>query len=180
MNWIRHGKRQEKGNTTSAIAWADSQVVCLIGWNWKIPVFLFWLILLYLTERRAFCVCCLLGALLGKKDSMNVGQDTSRGNSDSSKKLVQLFVILDSKSDVTGHNTALLVVTGSIASKFQDFSAQVLQDSSKVDRCSCSHTGSVLSLTQITSNTTNWELQTSLGTSSSALLLSTSSFSFSC
>jgi len=121
----------------------------------------------------------LFGTLLGKKDSMNVGQDTSRGNSDSSKKLVQLFVVLDSKSDVTGHNTALLVITGSIAGKFQDFSTKVLKNSSQVDWGTSSHSCGILALTKVTADTTNRELQTSLGTSSSALLLSTTSFSFS-
>ena len=45
---------------------------------------------------------CLLGGLLGKKDGVNVGQDSSGGNGDSSEKLVQLFVVLDGKSNVTG------------------------------------------------------------------------------
>ena len=111
---------------------------------------------------------------------MNVWQDTSTGNSDSSQKLVQFFVILDSQSNVSGHNTALLVVTSSVSSKLKNFGAKVFQDGSQVDGGSSSHTSGILSLSQISSDTTDRELQTGLGRCSSGLLFSTASFSFSC
>jgi hypothetical protein len=47
--------------------------------------------------------------LLGEKHSMNIGKNTSRGNGDSSKQLVELLIVLDGKSQVTGHNAALRV-----------------------------------------------------------------------
>mmetsp|Transcript_1424 Transcript_1424/g.2249 ORF Transcript_1424/g.2249 Transcript_1424/m.2249 type:complete len:102 (+) Transcript_1424:93-398(+) len=60
----------------------------------------------------------LLGSLLGKKDSMDVGQHTTRCNGHSSQQLVKFLIVLHGKSDVTGHDTALLVVTSSITGKF--------------------------------------------------------------
>jgi hypothetical protein len=104
----------------------------------------------------------LFTGLLWEQDCVDVGQDTSSGDSDSTEKLVQLFVVLDSQSDVSGHDSALLVITGSVSSKLQDFSAQVLQDSSKVDGGTSSHASGVLSLFEVTSDTTDGELQTCL------------------
>ena len=108
---------------------------------------------------------------------MNVGQDTTRGNGDSSQKSVEFFVVLDGKGNVARHDTRLLVVTGGVSGKFQNLGAQVLQDSGKVDRGTGSHTGGVLSLTQVTSDTTDRELKTSLGRGGGRLLLSTASLS---
>ena len=48
------------------------------------------------------------------------------------QQLVELFVVADGKLKMTGHDTLLLVVTSSITSKFQNFSCQVFEDSSKV------------------------------------------------
>ena len=110
---------------------------------------------------------------------MNVGENTSAGNCDSSKKTVQFFVVLYGQSDVTGNNTALLVITSGVSSEFKNFGAEVFQDSGKVDWSSSSHTGGILSLTQVTADTTNWELQTCLGRSGGGFLFSAASLSFS-
>ena len=122
---------------------------------------------------------CLFGRLLGKQDSMDVGQDPTGSDGNRSQQAVQLFIILDGKSDVTGYNTRLLVITGGISCKFQDFGAQVFQDSGKVNRSSCTHTSGILALAQVSFDTTDGELQTSLGRRSGGLLFSTASFSFS-
>ena len=63
-----------------------------------------------------------LGGLLGEEDSVNVGQDSTRGDGDLAKQLAQLLVVADSQLDVPGDNSGLLVVTGCIAGKLQDFS----------------------------------------------------------
>jgi len=86
----------------------------------------------------------LFAAFLWQKHRMDIRQDTARGNRDTTKELVQLLVVLDGKSDVTGHDTALLVVTGGVASKLQDFGAEVLQDGSKVHGGTSSHTSGIL------------------------------------
>ena len=58
----------------------------------------------------------LLFGLLGEKDSLDVGEDTSLSNGDSGQEFVQLFVITDGQLQVTGDDPGLLVVTGSVAS----------------------------------------------------------------
>ena len=104
-----------------------------------------------------------LFALLGQQDSVDVGQDTSSSDGDSSKQLVQFLVVLDGKGDVTGHNTRLLVVTSSVSCKFQNLGAQVLQDGSKVNGGTGSHAAGVFASLEVTSDTTDGELQTCLG-----------------
>ena len=113
----------------------------------------------------------LFGALLGKKDGVNVGQDTSRSNSNSSQQFVEFFIILDGKSNVTGHDTALLVIASSVSGKLENLGTEVLKDSSQVHGSSGSHAGGVLSLTQVTSDTTDRELKSRLGTGSCAVTI---------
>ena len=100
-------------------------------------------------------VIYLLGGLLGKKNSVDVGQNSSRGNGYSSKKLVQLLIVLNGKSDVPGNNTGLLVVTSSVSGKLEDLSAEVLENSGEVNRGSSSDTRTVLSLTKESSDTSH-------------------------
>ena len=42
----------------------------------------------------------LLARLLGQEDGVDVGQNTSAGDSDSSEELVELLVVLDGQGDV--------------------------------------------------------------------------------
>eukprot|EP00562_Extubocellulus_spinifer_P018942 CAMPEP_0178586206 /NCGR_PEP_ID=MMETSP0697-20121206/25798_1 /TAXON_ID=265572 /ORGANISM="Extubocellulus spinifer, Strain CCMP396" /LENGTH=72 /DNA_ID=CAMNT_0020222317 /DNA_START=151 /DNA_END=366 /DNA_ORIENTATION=- len=62
----------------------------------------------------------LLGRLLGEKDGVDVGEDTTGGDGDISKKLVELLVVLDGEGDVTGDDTALLVVAGGVTGELED------------------------------------------------------------
>ena len=112
-----------------------------------------------------------LGGLLGEKDSLDVGQDTTLGDGDSAEKLVQLLVVADSQLQVTGDDTGLLVVAGGVASQLEDLSSQVLEYGSQVYWGSSTDTGSVVSLAEESVNTTDWELKSC--TSRSALSLGT-------
>jgi hypothetical protein len=111
---------------------------------------------------------------------VDVRQHTSRRNRNSSQELVQLLVILYGKSNVTRHDTGLLVITGGVASELEDFSAQVLENGGEIHWGTGTHAGSVLALTKVTTDTTDGKLQTGLGRRGRALLLATASFSFSC
>lgn len=83
---------------------------------------------------------------------------------------------------MTGNNTLLLVITGGVASEFENLSGQVFKHSSEVHckrrvrtpksdakvpleltRCTCTNTLSVVALLQEPVDTTNRELETSLG-----------------
>ena len=94
---------------------------------------------------------------------MNVGENSTGGDGDSAEQLIELFIVLDSKSQVTGHNTAFLVVASCVTGKLEDLGAEVLEHGSEVDGGTSSHTGGVLALTEVTSDTTDGELQSSLG-----------------
>ena len=121
---------------------------------------------------------CLFG-LLGEKDGVDVGEDTTSGDGDSAKELVELLVVLDRKGDVTGDDTGLLVVTGGVAGELKDLGTEVLEDGAEVDRGAGTHAGGVLALTEVTADTADGELQASLGAAAGGLLGATASLSFS-
>ena len=56
----------------------------------------------------------LLLGFLGEEYSLDVGQYTTLGNSDSGEKFVQLFVITDGQLEMSGDDSCFLVVTGSV------------------------------------------------------------------
>jgi hypothetical protein len=94
---------------------------------------------------------------------VNVGEDTTLGNGDVAKKLVQLLIVPDGELKVTGDDTGLLVVTGSVTSQLEDFSSEVLEDGSEVDGSTGTDTLSVVALAEETVDTTNGESETRLG-----------------
>jgi len=110
---------------------------------------------------------------------VDVGEDSTTSNGDATEQLVQLLIILDGKGEMTRHDTSLLVVAGGIASKLQDLGTEVLEDGSEVDGSTSTHAGGVLSLAEVTADTTDGELKSSLGRRGGALLLAAASFSFS-
>ena len=94
---------------------------------------------------------------------MDVWKNTTLGNGDGAEKLVQFLVVSDSKLDVSGDNSGLLVVTGGVTGKLKDLSSQVLKDGSKVHWGTSSNTGSVLTLLQESTDSSDRELKSSLG-----------------
>lgn len=64
---------------------------------------------------------------------VNVWKNTTLGDCDVTKELVQLLVVADGELKVTWDDTGLLVVTSSVTSQLEDFSSQVLENSSEVD-----------------------------------------------
>jgi hypothetical protein len=135
---------------------------------------------LNMTTHLLFGCASSLAGLLGEQDGVNVGKDTSSGNRDIAQEFVEFFIILDGKSNVTRHDTALFVVTSSVSSKLEDLGTEILENGSEVDGSTSTHTRAVLSLTKVTSDTTNGELKSSLGAGRRALLFSTAALSFSC
>lgn len=94
---------------------------------------------------------------------MNVGQDTTLGDGDVTQELVQLLVVSDGELQVTGNDTGLLVVTGSVASQLEDLSGEVLEDGGQVDGGTGTDTLGVVALAEQTVDTADGERQTSLG-----------------
>lgn len=94
---------------------------------------------------------------------MNVWQNTTLCDCDVPEKLVQFLIVSDGKLKMTGDDTRLLVVTSGVASKFEDFSREVLKDSGQVDWSTSTDTLSVVALSQETVDTTDGECKTGLG-----------------
>ena len=92
---------------------------------------------------------------------MNVGQDTTLRDCNVSQKLVQLLIVTDGQLEMTRNDTGLLVVTGSIASKFEDFSSEVLEHGCKVDWGTSTDTLGIVALSQETVDTADGERETS-------------------
>jgi hypothetical protein len=112
----------------------------------------------------------LLFALLGEKNSLDVGEDTTLSNGDTREELVQFLVVSDSELKMTGDDSALLVVSGSVSSQLENFSSEVLHDCSKIDWGTSTNSFSIVSLAEKSMDTTNRELKS--GSAGSALCLS--------
>lgn len=96
---------------------------------------------------------------------MNVGENTTLGDGDVTQKLVQLLIVSDGELKMTGNDTGLLVVAGSVTGQLEDFGSEVLKDGSEVDGSTGTDTLSVVALSEETVDTTNRESETSLGRS---------------
>ena len=94
---------------------------------------------------------------------MDVGEDTTLGDGDVTQKLVQLLIVSDGELKMTGDDTGLLVVAGSVTSQLEDFGSEVLENGSEVDGSTGTDTLSVVALAEQTVDTANGEGQTSLG-----------------
>ena len=113
---------------------------------------------------ESVAVSDLLGGLvrlLGQEDSLDVGQDSTLGDGDSGKQLVQLLVVPDGQLEMTGDDPGLLVVTGSVASQLEDLSGEVLHDGGQIDGGSGTNTGGVVTLPQETVYMAHGELESS-------------------
>lgn len=99
---------------------------------------------------------------LGEQDLVDLGEDTTRGNSDLTEELVQLIVRADGKLEVTGRDGLLLVVSSSVSGQLEDFSSEVLKDGSQVDGGARTSTLGVVALAEETMNTTDGELESGL------------------
>jgi hypothetical protein len=64
---------------------------------------------------------------------VDVGQNTTLGDSDVTEQLVQLLIVSDGKLEMTWDDTGLLVIASSVAGQLEDFGSEVLKDGSEVD-----------------------------------------------
>jgi hypothetical protein len=94
---------------------------------------------------------------------VDVGQDTTLGDGDVSQELVQLLIVADGELKVTGDDTCLLVVTGSVTGELENLGSQVLEDGSQVDGSTGTDTLGVVALAEETVDTADGERETSLG-----------------
>lgn len=107
--------------------------------------------------------CAIAGCGDGKRTLVNVGEDTTLGDGDVAKKLVQLLIVADGKLKMTGDDAGLLVVTGSVTGQLEDFGREVLKHSGEVDGSTSTDTLGVVALAEKTVDTTDGESETGLG-----------------
>jgi hypothetical protein len=94
---------------------------------------------------------------------VNVGENTTLGDGDMTEKLVQLLVVADGELEMTGDDTGLLVVAGSVSGQLEDLSSQVLENGSEVDGRTSTDTLGVVALAKQTVDTADGEREASLG-----------------
>ena len=99
-----------------------------------------------------------LGRLLGQEDGLDVRQYTTLGDGYTGEKLVQFLVVADGELEMTGDDSCLLVVAGSIASQLENFSGQVFHDGGQVDWSSGTGTLGVVTLAEETVDSSYWKL----------------------
>ena len=92
---------------------------------------------------------------------MDVGQDTTLGDGDTSEELVQLFVVSDGELQVSWSDSRLLVVSCGVAGKFQDFSSEVLEDGCEVHWGAGADSRGEGRFLEVSVDTTDWELESS-------------------
>ena len=111
---------------------------------------------LWSRERERYLL--LLG-LLGEKDGLDVGEDTTLSDGDSGEKFVQLLVITDGELEMSGDDSRLLVVPGGVTGQLEDLSGEVLKDGSQVDGGAGTNSLGVVSLAKESVDTTDGELK---------------------
>ena len=102
-----------------------------------------------------------LGGLLGEEDGLDVGEDTTLSNCDTTEELVQLLVVADGQLEVAGNDARLLVVAGGVTCQLKDLGAQVLEDGGLVNGGTRTNTLGVVALLQETVDTADGELESS-------------------
>ena len=105
----------------------------------------------------------LLLGLLGQEHSLDVRQDTTLGDGHTAEELVQFLVVADGQLKVTGDDTGLLVVAGSVAGELEDLSGEVLHDGGEVHGGTGTDAFGIVALAQQTVDTSDRELQSSPG-----------------
>lgn len=99
-----------------------------------------------------------LFGVLGEKYGLDVGQHIFLSDGHSGQQLVQFLVISYGRLQMSGYNTGLFVVPGSVTDQFQNFGGQIFHDGSQIDGSSDSDAFRVVSLSQQTMYTSDEEL----------------------
>ena len=118
------------------------------------------------------CGGLLLSALSWQELGSDTWEDTTLRDGNTTEELVEFFVVSDGELQVSRDDTSLLVVSSSVTSQFEDFGSQVLQDGSEVNGSTRSNSSGVGASLELSVDSTDWELETSLGRSGGRLGLS--------
>ncbi len=75
------------------------------------------------------------------------------------EELVEFLVVSDGQEDVSGDDSGLLVVLGSVSSQLQHLSSEVLEHCSQVDGGTSTHSLGVVGVSEQTADSADGELK---------------------
>jgi hypothetical protein len=101
--------------------------------------------------------------LLGKENSLDVWQDATLCDGDTTQQFVQFLVVSDGELKMTGDDPGFLVVSGGVTCQLEDFGGEILQYSCQIDGSSGADSLGVVSPSQEAMNTSHWELKSCSG-----------------
>ena len=90
----------------------------------------------------------LLGGLLWKKNSLDVGENTTLSDSDTTEKFVQFFVVPDGELEMPWDDSGFFFVSGSVTSEFEHLSRVVFKNGGEVDGSASSDSFSVVAFVE--------------------------------
>ena len=105
------------------------------------------------------CVLLAILSLSGEKGHVDVGEHSTGCDGGAAEKSSELFVVADSKLDVTGHNSGLLVVLGGVTGELENLSCEVFENGGKVHGGTSSNSLGVSALLEVTSDSSDGELE---------------------
>ena len=94
---------------------------------------------------------------------MDVGENTTLSDSDTTEKFVQFFVVPDGELEMPWDDSGFFVVPGSVTGELEHLSGEVFKNGGEVDRSASSDSFSVVAFAEESVETTNWELEASSG-----------------
>ena len=115
--------------------------------------------------RISFARNLLVASFLGEEDGLDVGEDTTLGDGDAAEELAELFIVSDGELKMSGNDSRLLVVSGSVASELDDLSGQILEDGGHVDGSTGTDSVSPVASSKHSVDSADGELETSSGRS---------------
>ena len=88
---------------------------------------------------------------------MDVGEDTTCGDSACSSELAELLIVADGELDMTRHNRLLFVLSAGITGQVEDLIREVLHDSSGEYAGADAHPACVATLLEVAVHSADWE-----------------------
>ena len=77
--------------------------------------------------------------LFGQQNGLDIGQHAALSDGHPREQTIQLLVIPDGQLEMSGHDPALLVVSGRISGQLEDLRGQILHDGGQIDGGSGAH-----------------------------------------
>ena len=115
--------------------------------------------------KRAVCFgslevkSTLLLSLLWEKNLLDVGEDTTLSDSNTTEEFVQFIVVPDSELKVSWDDPGFFVVPGSVTSELENLSGEILENGSEVDWGTSANTFSVVTFSEDSVDASNGELK---------------------